>query len=376
MKKKPLKTQGIILPDGFSLKYELVYQDSPITSLAADEFDLNNIENFNEYKHELYVPNNVVGINKTYANLPFNPVGYFFSVLVFKVTSNEDSEKWYELYPDKRGNLDCFECYSEEYGYKVWNNRWESEIQKSINKYFNAKKYKKPVPVLIKYARCGFYVDDSCLQEEIDERVTLNNDLFSDKLRNGKTKVAICEHGLPWFQHCPYCDSNYHKIWMNSPLRINDDIHMFAYLMRLVSKVNFFAQSKLLDLDDLVEVWDILTYLNYTSRFQNKIYTDYIKSRVNPFIEQCQNVTSPQNDLILKTFTGYLDELHKNGHAKKCPKCSKAFWDKKRTYCSEACRRSINRKKDYLKNIEQRRKSARKANKALREFYKEKGVKK
>jgi len=344
------------LPSDFSVDYEIISHDIALdTGYAHDAKEM--YRHLKKYIKEPYVDVDCQLLAKELIGLPKKPLRYYFSLIVFKVCSDNEFATLQDTYPNKylpiymRGEpeqrIPAFIFEKAVIDGPVW----RKEIAESVKKYFNPKKYKKPTPILIKYGRCGCYLENI----EADEFIREN-------LKSG-------------FQHTPWLDNDYHKALTNSPIRLRTDLTMSRFLNEIVTKTNEYTQEKTLSLDEFYEMWFHLIRFHLANKMEGGINEKKLKKIFNPKIKQFRINASPQNDFYLRNYADYLFELEKNKTVSVCRCCYSAFnYHGRRKYCPGKCKKSACNARGYRKNLTINRIKSKESTRQLREYYKSRNL--
>lgn len=368
MSKKAKKVDNFGLPDGFVLDWDVISHQDLIGS-DGDKADLDHVhDNFDQYVNEELIEIDCGSLIKEELGLSKKPHGYQYSLIVFKVLSEEDMRKLQRTYPERYQPLESRGTVEERFNSTlislelIESDEWRQLIEYSISLFFNSKQYKKPVPILVRYGRCGYWYTSS-----------------QKPWHYSKNGGLIINRKPELFEHTPWEDEEYHKVFAYSPIRLRNNLRMTEFLSSVATKVNEYFEEEFFDSKELIENWHLFKIVDSVLRETGTVKVDVFKKEFNLKISTYYNskVLSPQHGFYLKHFVDCLDELQDKKILKRCEYCYKAFdWHDRKVFCTEKCRRSKNRRLDYYKNIVKRRDKSRLEMQDTRRYYKEMGVKK
>jgi len=356
--KSEKKNYNYGLPVEFSLDYDIISHDVALdTGLMHSEKEIK--KNLKKYIKESYVDVDCRLLAKQLIGLPKKPPRYHFSLIIFKVCSDNDFFDLLKAYPDKympiymKGRIakraDAFIFQQAVVNGPIW----RKEIAENVKKYFNPEKYKRPLPILIKYGRCGCYTKNI----EADE-------FIRDNLKSG-------------LQHTPWLDYDYHRVLTNSPIRLRKDLTMNGFLQAVVTKANEYTQAETLSFDEVFEAWFHFMHFNLVLKKDNGINERKLKEVFNSKVAEFRTNASPQNDFYLKNYVNYLFELEEKKIISVCKCCYSAFdYHDRRKYCTDKCKKAACNARDYRKYLNIRREKSRESTRELREYYKSRNLEK
>jgi len=345
------------LPKGFVLDYDIISLDAALDKSRNKPNKQTLQQDFNKYINEQQLDIDCQELAKELIGLPKKPLKYQLSFIVFKVLKRDELDKLMETYPDKymppisKGSIEQRVDYYRMHSMVVNSPRWKKQIEINIKLYFSKNKYKKPVPILIKYGRCGCYTK-TILDNEYDKN----------------------HHGS-WFQHSPWYDEDIHRVLAHSPVRLGHDLKMTEFLITAVRKVNEYAQKKLFAIEEVLDMWQYFVTVNLFLRQNSYVEPEFIKKYFNPKIEKFRKTKTLVNFFYLENYALFLQELEHREIINRCKGCHVAFdYDKKKRYCTDKCAKSARNSRSYERNRATRLVKARRSTRALRKFYKERGV--
>ncbi len=337
------------LPAEFSLDYDIISHDvaldAGVVHKGADIW-----KNLTKYVKEPYVDVDCQLLAKELIELPQKPLRYHFSLIVFKICSDEDFVELQRTYPDKYIHPCMRGPMTERINNLIFQESviegpvWLTEVAENVKKYFNIKKYKKPIPILIKYGRCGCYIKN------------IESDEFIKDNLGGR------------LQHTPWIDKDYHNVFANAPIRLCTDLPMTNFLQAVATKVNEYTQDKTLSIDEFLETWLCFSSVNLAIKKGNNISGEKIKKIFNPKIERFRHDESSENDFYLKNYADYLFDFERQKIVSVCRWCYSAFdYNEKKKYCADKCAKSARNARSYERHAEKRRVKSRLLIKRARE---------
>lgn len=363
----PEEMNNFGLPDEFTVVHEYIFNAYEFEdSLCLG--DLSNREDFQKFKTVDYTnytdkKRRMPWVDcrqeaKVFIGLPKKPYGYFLSLVVFWVIHENDFNRWNDSYRDFLD--DDLIRFKDENTRCIDTTLWRHQITEAISNYFDDKRYRKPVPILIKYGRCGCFLDDSGIEFREDKKGKLYYPKFDKK------KGDYEYEQLPGYQHSPYSDDSYHQVWMKSPLRFSDALPMRGFLMPIVKQVNHYFQGMVLDLNELHSIWDLLTEVKF--RLNNDtLDNDFITKEINVAISSCERLSEDFKfqktprfivDFYRRHYVDLVRDLASQGFGNQCKGCYGLFVpdNPRREYCPDSgCKRRRNNKIGNKKRSDRRR---------------------
>jgi len=327
------------LPKGFVLDYDIISHDAPLDKSQHKPKIQTIRHDFNKYINERHLDVDYRILAKELIDLPEIPSRYHLSFIVFKVLRKEELDDLILAYPNRylppiekgtaEQRLDAFKIHET----LVKSPQWKGQIERCVKRYFNKNTYKKPIPILIKYGRCGCY-SKSILDVEYDK------------------KFHRC-----FFQHNPWFDGDYHRVFANSPIRLGADLKMTDFLIEIVTKVNEYAQRQLLSIEEICDMWQYFVTVNLDLRENGYVNPEFIKKYFNPKIEAFgSKPRSPEEYFYLVNYAHFAQELEYRKILKRCQRCHSACsYREDKVYCGPECRKSASGKRNYWKNVWKKR---------------------